>query len=342
MRINVVVDSHAMNNWDVLGQGVLVNGGDYEVFFHRDPQMTIVDGATRFNFDIAIHDGKLNIDGMVLDHLLPSHRIHTIKRYNKVEQHTRIAGFLAAYYNQYQRPEERVMFKNFEQVKMWFNRQASGWSHLINPERPVVVKPRDGARGIGQFLINPNKIPMAVVIDNLDTFRRGTITGEQLMAALAKFDPDMAYSTEAERYPGEGLEAISQQGYTIQSFVPDIKLEYRLLSDKDGHIAYCQRRGIRSGNDGFPQATGSSTDSIKGDDVCHIKDVLSPTDLEGLEEIVRNVIGPLSSIDLYITGDEKWGIFEYCNQWGMKGVPLKLAQKLHLDFLHEMILKSGM
>ena len=335
-RINAVVATHAMNNWDVLGQGVVV--GDYEVYFHRDPRMSIQDGRVRFNFDVVVDDGSLMIDKMKLHHLVPPRRVHTIKRYNKVEQQMRLLALVELNNDE----ENGFLFKNFYPLTMHHNPQMNGFSQLINPERPVVIKPLDGARGIGQFLVDPAMIPLTVVVDVLDGLVRGRVEIDDVLPTLRKFDPTFEYATSGEREENEGLHAIKSQGFCIQDYVPKIKLEYRLLTGQDGEIAYCQRRDIRSKNNtGFAQATGSEANSAKGDDIVAIRDVLSGSDLQGLQEMAR-LVGPLSSIDLFITEDEKWGIFEYCNQFGMKGVPIQLAQTLHSEMILSLIKRAGL
>lgn len=338
-RINAVVVSHAMNNWDVLGQGIVLGDKEYEVYFHRDPRMSITNGHARFNFDVVVNDGSLKIDGMDIQNLIPTRRVHTIKRYNKVEQQMRLLAAVELNSDE----ENKALFTNFYPLVMHHNPQMNGFSQLINPENHVVVKPLDGARGIGQFLIDPEKLPLAVVVDALDGLIRDRVAMEDVLPTLRKFDPTLKYATAGEKDDNEGLVAIKSQGFCIQDYVPNIKLEYRLLTGQDGEIAYCQRRDIRNkSTEGFAQATDSEANSAKGSDIVSIRDVLSGADLEGLQELVQTVIGPLSSVDLFITEDEQWGIFEYCNQFGMKGVPIGLAQTLHSELLLNLIKRAGL
>jgi len=339
-HISAVIPSHSMNNWDILGQGIILGENEYRVTFHRDPRMSIMHGKVNFNFDIIVNDGLLTIDDMKVENLVPVNRIHTIRRYNKVEQQTRLLARVAF---ERESDEDRDLFKNFVPVVMHHQRQSSGATLLVNPTDKVVVKPLDGARGIGQFLIDPTVIPLSVIVDLLDTFRRDQITREDVLKKLHKFDPQLKYATAGEKYEGEGFDAIKSQGFCVQDHINNIKSEYRLITGHNGEIVYCQRRSIRSQTeDGFRQATGSETNSAKGTDIMSINDVLSADDREALLELTTTVIGPLSSIDLFITMDNKWGIFEYCNQFGIKGVPPKLVEKMHADMLMKMIRTAGL
>lgn len=338
-RITAVVNVHAMNNWDCLGQGVILGNNEYEVIFHRDPRMSIIDGKVKFNFDVVITDGKLEIEGVGLENLVPANRRHTIKRYNKIEQQTRLLACVDL--NIADGEAEEFIFENFQPVIMHYQRQSSGLSCLVDPSNLVVVKPIDGARGIGQFLVDPSKIPLAVVVDVLDRFRNDRIEAKDVLSALRKYDPELKYSTAGENSEHEGLLAIYSQGFCIQDYIPNIKAEYRLITGYGDSPTYCQKRTVRAADaTNFAQATGSETNSAKGDDICDVEHVLKGADYEGLMEFIKTVIGPLSSVDLFVTEDGKWGIFEYCNQFGIKGVPIKTVQRMHKDVLLGLIKKA--
>lgn len=326
-RVLIVV-SQLMNNFAIIHQGAVV--GDKQVFFHNDPRMSASGDVANFNFDIMITDGTLKIDGIPAENITPPHRLHLNKRYNKFEQALRINNVAAA-------QKDDPDFSTFVPVKSWWNIQSRGASNLINPTGKVVIKPADGARGIGQLLIDPAKIPMVVAIDALDRYRLRKYTEEQFLRELMKFDPDFTYSTASEYEINEGLESLKVQGYVIQSFIDNVSAEYRLLTDKDSRVAYCQRRTIRKDTEGFPQATGSDTNSISGEDIVDIASVMEPGQHRALCTLLERVVGPMSSIDLFTTSDGGWGIFEYCNQFGIKGVPMELTERMHREFLQKLI-----
>lgn len=219
------------------------------------------------------------------------------------------------------------------------NALTDGGEGLVNPGSKVVIKPKDGARGIGQYLVDTDKVPFAKVMDAIDRFFKERYTEDQLIEALEKYKEGIVYSCSGENYDGEGLFCLRGQGYVIQSYVEGIDSEYRIITGGNSEIAYCQKRKIRKGNDGFAQATGSDTDSVKGDDVVDIKTVLKPAALSGLKRLLKDVVGPLSSVDLFVTSPSNWGIFEFCNQFGMVGVPHQTARKIHVDYLSSIIAK---
>ncbi len=340
-RITAVIASNTMNNWDVLSQGIILGDDEYQVVFHRDPRMSINESGVHFNFDIVVNDGNLTIDDIAISELVPAQAIHTIRRYNKVEQQLRLLNYVTSH-KQYL-ADRSGSFKNFYPVITHHHHQSMGLTHLINPSNPVVIKPLDGARGIGQFLIDPKKVPLIAVIDILDRYRVGRLNAEDVLPALKKYDPELRYATAGENREGEGLSVILSQGYCIQSYIPTIAEEYRLITGSGGAIAYCQKRTVRkASNSDFAQATGSDANSCVGSDVCDIESVLAKKDLKELGELTRDVIGPLSSIDLFLTEDGKWGIFEYCNQFGIKGVPFETTRKMHADLLYGLIKRAGL
>jgi hypothetical protein len=318
-----------MNNFWVLHQGIVIN--NKQIFFHNDPQLSVIDGEEHFNFDFMISDGTLKINEIAAERILPPHMVFVNRRYSKTEQAMRINNYV-------KRTAGRLQFNDddFVKIKSWVHSQALGLSSLVNPSGKVVIKPNDGARGIGQFLVDTDKIPFAVMIEALDKYIKGMSTSKELFEELNKYDPDMAYSTRGEHHVDEGLSGLKTQGYSIQSFVDNIESEYRIITGAQSEIAYVQKRNVYNA-DGFPQASGSNTNSILGEDIVSIESVLSSKQIHDLSALARDVIGPLSSLDLFVTKDKKWGVFEYCNQFGIKGVPANTVANLHKQFISNII-----
>jgi len=326
-RVFIVIPD-TMNNFSVLPQGTII--GDKQVFFHNDPMMSIVNGDPFFNFDLMISDGNVRMNDIPVENVVPANQLSMHTRYSKLEQAMRINNHVSA-------NKAHVGYASFVPVKSWYNKQPSGMSNVVNPTGKVVIKPRDGARGIGQLLIDPAKIPFIVAVETLDRYILTLFSKETLFDTLKKFDPDFTYSTKGENHEDEGLTVLRSQGYVIQNFIDNVDAEYRLITDHNCRVAYCQKRSIRNDAEGFPQATGSDTNSIAGTDIVDITTVMSPDEFRALSTLLAEVVGPLSSIDLFTTSDGGWGIFEYCNQFGIKGVPMKLSEQIHRDFIKSML-----
>lgn len=325
-RIVVAISLTAMNQWDVLEQGSIIDG--YEVIFHNDPRMTIKKDRTMFNFDIAIDDGNTRIDGFLMSAVVPSDRLITIPRFNKVEQHLRIRTAVddALLHD--------INLSNFISIDIYHNSQTNGNSHLLDITDPVVVKPLDGARGIGQFLIHHPSSVLLKVVDALTSMRKGNLEVSDVFDKLEPYKDGFTYSTAGERMPDEGLLAIKGDGICIQGFVPGIVYEYRLITDANCKVTYCQKRDIRQSEGGFPQAVGSSGTS--DDEVPALK-AFGEDDLEAIEYLAKAVVGPCSSIDVFVTDDRRWGFFEYCNQFGIVGVRTRVVKEICEGLLRKTI-----
>lgn len=322
-KVHVVV-SRLMNNFDILHQGIVVD--DHQFFFHRDPKVSVINGVSYYNFDYMITDGTLEIGGMKAEKILPCEMYRYHPRHTKLEQGMRMNQRMAKYPN-----------SGYVPVQCWMNRLTDSSDGLVNPKGKVVIKPKDGARGIGQYLVDADKVPLAQIMDALDRYVCGRIEREELLKRLEKYGDNLVYSTAGENWDGEGLSCLREQGYVIQSYVEGIEAEYRLLTGAHGEIVYCQRRTIRDTGTGYAQATGSDTDSLKGEDIVDISTVLKPAALQALQMLLMEVVGPVSSVDLFVKNPSEWGIFEYCNQFGMKGVPYDIALGIHVDYLRAIV-----
>lgn len=328
-HVHVVINSF-MNNFGILHQGIEVAG--HRVFFHENPKMSVVDGEVFFNFDFMIGNGQEKVGESDAVAVVPSDRLFINRRYNKIEQALRINQFVDTQAN-----KNKSSFSNFYKVRSWAHRQPYGVSHLVPAGGRVVVKPCDGARGIGQFLVDTTKIPLIVFVEALDLYREDRLSKEAFFAELDKYPEAYKYAVAGEKSEDEGLKALRSQDFVIQSFVDNVVAEYRLITDHNGDITYCQQRTIRKTDTGFSQATGSESNSLLASDVVPITDVLNKQSHKDLNQLGREVIGPLSSIDLFVTEDGKWGIFEYCNQFGIKGIPYPITLDLHKRFIEKLI-----
>ena len=312
-RVIVAISLEMMNQWDALEQGCII--GEYEVVFHSNPRMTIRKDRTFFNFDFAIDCGQTKIDGYLMSSVVPKDRLVIIPRFNKVEQHLRLREAVdnALLHD--------IDLSNFVAIDIYHNSQTNGNTHLLDIDVPVVVKPLDGARGIGQFLVRKPSGVLIKIVDAVNAVRHKRLAASEVIASLSAYSDRFVYSTKGERVPFEGIAAIAEDGICIQGFVPDIIGEYRLITDADCKIVYCQRRDIvtvvTNEDRGFPQAVGGGGDIH---DEIPLEKVVREEEVEAIEYLAKAVVGPCSSIDLFVTADKRWGFFEYCNQFGVIGV----------------------
>lgn len=319
----VAVDPY-MDNFSVLGLRHMLANGD-EVVIHNTPDFNMVGDKTIFNFDIFI-SGKLKQE--TFSTIVPSWRLVEIPRHGKVVQHCLLQQAAAAYSVDHTR---RDFFIN---VPTW----KQGWGGRNYPVRPgrMVVKPNDGARGIGQFVVDTHLVNIDAFLKSLNALLATEYTAESLAEFLAKYENAVTYHTGSENKPLEGLATLKEQGVIVQSVVEDISSEYRIITNKDCEPTYVQKRRIRDPESVFPQATGGGS-LIDKDSIVDIDEMPGCVNRDMLNYLCRHAIGPMSSIDLFVTNDGHWGIFEFCNQFGISGIPQMIIHSMHVQFM-EMII----
>lgn len=330
-RIITVITDHFINNLDVLGINYKLSD-EIELRIHRHPQVNIRGTDVSYNFDIMISNGGPN-EGFNFGNVLPAHRYVKLPRYDKFTQAIQLLNALEEYRATHE--ALAVLHAKFLPVPTWFV-GVNGSRSFPNVTGKVVIKPQDGARGIGQFVVDTLYINLHQFNKSLDKYLAGEHTPEAFQVFLDGFKGHVSYYSRDEDKPGEGLECLKEQGAIVQSFIPDVSAEYRVITGAAGEPVYFQKRRFRDENSAYPQATGGG-DTIDLDARCLnplAKDVHSNALFLNL---CQNVIGPLNSIDLFITSDGHWGIFEFCNQFGVTGIPAGIAEDIHAKFMENIV-----
>lgn len=330
MKRYTLVTDRMMDNFDVLGNHVVMPNGD-EVMIHRHPTVNMRGDKITTNFDLLITNGD-RVSGLDMEALLPAGQIAVLKRWDKFTQMARLAMFRDRLI------KDGVQLDNFLAVPTWYIGLDTA-RNFPTAGGYMVVKPLDGARGIGQFVVDTDKVNL----NHFAAMLRNNILGNSEMYdkldtwLLEKFDGAVSYHSVTENTKHEGLDSIQSQGVIIQSMIEDIGAEYRIITGPQGEPVYCQLRGIRDKSSKYPQACGAG-DIIDTNNVVSINSIFpKEEDLNGFLELVRHAIGPMNSLDLFITKEGKWGIFEFCNQFGVSGIPHELVVKIHVDFIASMI-----
>lgn len=330
-RVITVVTDPLINNLDVLGASFNLSE-TIEVRFHRHPQINIRGNDVSYNFDIMISNGGSD-QGFNFGNVLPPHRYVKLARYDKFSQAIRLLNACEDYKQQNKAFD--YLHSKFIPVPTWFV-GLQGSRSFPNITGKVVIKPQDGARGVGQFVVDTTYVNLNQFNKKLDKYLTTTHTDEAFKVFLDGFAGNVAYYSRDEDTPGEGLQCLKEQGGIVQSFIPNVSAEYRIITGADSKPLYFQRRKMRDVESDYPQATG-------GGDVIDVKanrdnPFDQDTDAKKLfEYLCQTVIGPLNSIDLFITGDGHWGIFEYCNQFGVSGIPAAIAEEIHAEFMHDVV-----
>ena len=327
METIVVTVSDYRDNFNVLRpvEHFMIGEEKVRVLFHRNPLISLDGGEPDFNFDIMIdnHRSALGANAEFrYRHVVPENRYNSLERLGKAEQSVVLNRAVS---------KLRMKTDNYLPVKTYrasYNDNVAT-DHYSTAKGRVVVKPNDGARGVGHLVVDLEKTNWRVLNNKLGLLSLGHDIWKEILDL-----PGVSYHSITEYSQDEGKNSLIEQGYCIQGLVPDIKAEYRLLTDRDGNIVYIQKRGFKGGED-YRQAIGSSPADT--DQIATLADILPAQDVKALRALAMNTIGEMSSIDLFITNSGKWGIFEYCNQFGTVGVPMDINRKLHLQYLEKAI-----
>jgi hypothetical protein len=307
----------------------------YDVMIHSQPRYQLGAKGVETNFDLFINNHlDKSPDEAEWNHLLPADMIHVHPRYPK---HTQAMKLLAA---------EQPKNSKFRPVRTWSASLLAGNSNSYSfghdPEGSVVIKPREGARGIGHFIANLDMISLGQLF--------GCIKAEESTAKAIEeyFAPHVSYHPGDEREENEGLKSLREQGMVMQETVEGIKAEYRVLVDHNSDIfMILPRERVKRSEDedinvhgtDYRQGTGSSckvNKSSLGSSLMYVFDE-DETQIEAFKSLVKQVIPPMNSLDLFITEDGHWGIFEFSNQFGTVGVPVAKAHELHYNYIKHIL-----
>lgn len=317
----IVITTHSnINNFDVLGCHLELSD-DINVMFHQQPKMQSDDYGQQFNFDIMISPFKF-IGGYDYSELLPAHRFVNLPLLGKTEQAAKLRNYVAQFKND----------NTFIPVHTW----QIGMGDVNYPRAfgHVVIKPFSGARGVGQYTVDLSRISLQVVSKVLKGIVAPNNTKQDILAALKPFDGAVVPHWGKENHEGEGIDLLQSNGMMAQSIVEDVVSEYRVITNSYGEPEYWQKRTINNQQSNLPQASGGGSLINKDNIRAHV--FVNETDAILFKNICKNVIGPMNSVDLFVT-KEGWGIFEYSNQFGITGVPNTTARKLHVDFIRKLV-----
>lgn len=194
--------------------------------------------------------------------------------------------------------------------------------HLPENEAGWVIRPEMAARGLGIVKVPPHRTPESIWCKILK--------GEQDADIKMLLDRPTSTSVDANDVSDPNAESKQHyaHGYSVVPFIPDIYVEYRLLTGADGKFSIACKRVRREVGVTLPMATGSDADPRNTIYFSHFMEearangIASDLDARVLMQLadVRD-LPPLCSFDLFITKDGRWGFFEFSPEFGRTGIP---------------------
>lgn len=324
MQKLILYVSKYINNFNIIGYGEVING--YEVYITNEFNYSLGKYGVKTPIDLAIIDTNSDKQKDVIVECLGANRVLSLDRYGKTTMYLKLRNFLAKH------NVSDDVFRMYNTYK-----PGLGKPKWVDCPKVVLVKTDTGARGIGQIKIDLGTSNITRLYELMDRYQGLTkMTGEDFLEALYTEFPSAKLSTRGEAFPGESLENLKERPYFIQEFGDDIHYEYRLLTDINGDICYIQKRELIETSRDFKQACGS-VELVPSNILASLDEILTEEQKDILIKLSKELIGPLKSIDLFLTSQGKMGIFEWSNQFGVMGVPTDISRKIHIDAVSTLI-----
>ena len=236
---------------------------------------------------------------------------------------------------------EAVGAKHFIPVPVLSKKPNPGnvYDMLHMPER-VLIKPTDGARGVGHIVFDTTKASMFRFLNEL----RNRRPEPGVQEVLDKYRDAVELHTGSSNYPSEVCDTLASHQLYVTGLIRGITTEARVVTNTHGEPALIKARERKSNVDpafdkqgGYEQATGANRDA--GTLYYELESVCG--DVQIRDEIwqVLKQLPPLNSVDLFFTS-KGWGIFEYCNQFGTEAFDIEDSVNLHTGLLSKLYLQK--
>lgn len=322
MKTFTIVTDNLINNFDSLGPSFTLElkSGPISIKTHNDPRYELTeDGGVVTNFDLMISSGYHNAYREIKwADIIIDNRLIVLPRKSKLKQ--------ALILNN---AAKELKINNYRSIKTASNNVAGtkdinlfSFGNAFSGK--VVIKPLDGARGIGHILMDTNMYQPYHVLDFI--LKSKVVDVEILQETF----PGVVFTTARELSQGEGVQSLRDYGVVMQEFVPNIKEEYRIIFTPDDQC-YAIPRPISDSS--YPQPEQPSHNPHTLQEMKQTFNELPKALILDLKKILRKIDLEFGSLDLFITDDGQWGIFEYCNQFGINGINLQDARQLHRNVL---------
>lgn len=306
-----------LNNLSTLPPAYDFKNSVGKVIFHSDPKAELLRGALVSNVD-AFLDFRFKGDPTAKQ--IFGSTYYRYSKPSKMTQHFKILKF--------NETRSGYTLSTPRQFVSW----STGLSANAHPLSDfgildctsVVIKPQYGARG-SNHVVAPSHMVQTLL---------KTIT-KQTGNELKQMYPDIIVSRgSVEDEPI--FETLNDM--VITEKLEHVLKEWRLLFSA-GRV-YCREREITPGDYSQSNLCADVYRNIPEVIYTPLEDTDFPNELqEYLTAFVRFIKLPFGSIDLYLTANGEYGIFEYSEQFGFHGANHEFIRQLHLDGIEQILIK---
>ena len=188
----------------------------------------------------------------------------------------------------------------------------------------VVIKPQYGARGSNHIVVPSHMVQTLLKHVTKQTGAELQKTYPDIIVSRGSVEDKPIFAKFDDMVITEKLEHLLQ--------------EWRLLFSA-GKI-YCREREITPGEYSQSNLCVDVVRNISEVTYTPLEETNFPQDLQDyLIGLVKFIKLPFGSIDLYLTAEGEYGIFEYSEQFGFHGANHQFIRQLHLDGIEQILIK---
>lgn len=188
-------------------------------------------------------------------------------------------------------------------------------SFVPEPTKQYILRYKLGARGIGMILLDPN----GASIEKINGILCSTASGRATVNALN--ENGVQISTEGA-WTDECLVTCIPQSTSqmdVVEFIPNVQNEWRVMTDYRGRPSLVVERKFHMSEAGFKQARGNGLDKVKA--LTLTRSTIPKEIQKELTKLIIQCKLPLHSLDVFMTKEGNWGLFEGCPEFGHTSLP---------------------
>lgn len=309
-----------LNNLSMLPPKYNYENSVGEVVFHSDPRAELQHGTIVANVD-ALLDFRMDIDIAITQ--VFGNMCYNYRKPSKQTQHFRLIRFNETYGQ-----EGLYKLETPRQFVTWAGTHQDDAHPLsrfgVIDCKQVVIKPQYGARGSNHVVVASHMVQ--TLLKSITTQ-----TGEELLQAF----PGIILS-RGSCLTEPLFDDLSD--LVITEKLEHVLQEWRLLFAA-GKI-YSRERHITPGEYAQSNLCVDVNPNIPEVYYTPLKETDFPQELKDyLSEFVKFIKLPFGSVDLYLTAEGNYGIFEYSEQFGFHGANHAFIRQLHLDGIEQILIK---
>lgn len=354
-NLNVAIDLTAMSNCQILPPRHVYERDGRQIslnFFHLSAVHMAqgLDGKVVSNVDLIISDKPIDQwrgydNCSMIDMYLEEYgrdRFVERRRQTKPVLHATMRS-LAQHYG----------FKHFHPILSYeagsspfMPSKGTLWPNVALPpteDGTFLIKPRFGARSIGMYLVESHFLGR--FIEKIVRANDKELSSDNLKFLETKLEEFSIPLAGQEKEDQEGIRALVDQGACIETIVPNVTEEYRLitavLNDSNLRVGDVVKRARRSATDNDKWKDLQTIDTTGNSDDKRVSfDVMMEGRDPAIREEIRQFLSSLPalySVDLFFTKEGKWGVFEYCSQFGFINHDHNHIRRLHLEYVEAQV-----